>query len=35
VQKPTDIQAFTDAVCGMILKWAKPPEGSRANEAAT
>jgi CheY-like chemotaxis protein len=26
VQKPTDIQAFTDAVCGMILKWAGPPE---------
>lgn len=22
VQKPTDIQAFTDAVCGMMLKWA-------------
>jgi CheY-like chemotaxis protein len=35
VQKPTDIQAFTDAVCGMILKWAKLPEGSRANEATT
>jgi CheY-like chemotaxis protein len=31
VQKPTDIQAFTDAVCGMILKWA----GLRANEAST
>jgi two-component system response regulator len=25
VQKPTDIQAFTDAVCGMILKWAGLP----------
>jgi len=22
VKKPTDIQAFTDAVCGMMLKWA-------------
>jgi two-component system response regulator len=35
VQKPTDIQAFTDAVCGMILKWAGLPERSRANEAAS
>jgi CheY-like chemotaxis protein len=34
VQKPTDIQAFTDAVCGMILKWAGLPRGC-ANEAAT
>lgn len=34
VQKPPDIQAFTDAVCGMILKWAGLPRG-RANEAAT
>lgn len=22
IQKPNDIQAFTDAVCGMMLKWA-------------
>lgn len=34
VQKPTDIQAFTDAVCGMILKWAGPPE-SQANRATS
>lgn len=34
VQKPTDIQAFTDAVCGMILKWAGPSEGRRANQAS-
>lgn len=24
VQKPTDIEAFNDAVCGMIQKWAAP-----------
>jgi CheY-like chemotaxis protein len=35
VQKPTDIQAFTDAVCGMIVKWARMPGSGRANEAAT
>jgi CheY-like chemotaxis protein len=35
VQKPTDIQAFTDAVCGMILKWTGLPERGRANEAAS
>jgi DNA-binding NtrC family response regulator len=34
VQKPTDIQAFTDAVCGMILKWAGPPHDN-ANRAST
>ena len=34
VQKPTDIQAFTDAVCGMILKWAGLPKGN-ANRAST
>ena len=34
VQKPTDIHSFTDAVCGMILKWAGLPRGC-ANEAAT
>jgi CheY-like chemotaxis protein len=34
VQKPTDIQAFSDAVCGMILKWTGLPRG-RAEEAAT
>ncbi len=35
VQKPTDIQAFTDAVCGMILKWGGLIEGGKANQAAT
>jgi len=35
VQKPTDIQAFTDAVCGMILKWAGLRERGRANEATS
>jgi CheY-like chemotaxis protein len=34
VQKPTDIQAFTDAVCGMLLKWAGLPEGSSSNQAS-
>ncbi|HLK22579.1 MAG TPA: response regulator [Bryobacteraceae bacterium] len=34
VQKPTDIQAFTDAVCGMLLKWAGAPH-SQANRATT
>jgi two-component system response regulator len=33
VQKPTDIQAFADAVCGMILKWAGPSE-SQASRAS-
>lgn len=34
VQKPMDVQAFTDAVCGMILKWAEPQQG-KANQAST
>ena len=42
VQKPTDIQAFTDAVCGMILKWADcrkatqtgPPRSRRLRHSA-
>jgi CheY-like chemotaxis protein len=34
VQKPMDVQAFTDAVCGMILKWAEPPQG-KASQAST
>jgi CheY-like chemotaxis protein len=34
VQKPTDIQAFTDAVCGMLLKWAGLPEGGSSNQAS-
>jgi DNA-binding NtrC family response regulator len=34
VQKPMDVQAFTDAVCGMILKWAEPPQG-QADQAST
>ncbi len=33
VQKPTDIQAFTDAVCGMILKWTGSAGRQRQNEA--
>ncbi len=33
VNKPTDIQAFTDAVCGMMLKWAGL--GGNANRAVT
>jgi len=35
VQKPTDIQAFTDSVCGMILKWGGLPDSSKANQAST
>jgi CheY-like chemotaxis protein len=34
VQKPMDVQAFTDAVCGMILKWAEPPQG-KVSKAST
>jgi len=34
VKKPTDIQAFTDAVCGMMLKWAGL-SGVNANRACT
>jgi CheY-like chemotaxis protein len=34
VKKPTDIQAFTDAVCGMMLKWAGLARG-QANRACT
>ena len=34
VKKPTDIQAFTDAVCGMMLKWAGLSGGS-ASRACT
>jgi CheY-like chemotaxis protein len=34
VKKPTDIQAFTDAVCGMMLKWAGL-SGGNANRACT
>ena len=34
VRKPSDIQAFTDAVCGMLLKWAGLPEGGQANAAS-
>ena len=34
VKKPTDIQAFTDAVCGMMLKWAGLA-GGQANRACT
>ncbi len=33
VKKPTDIQAFTDAVCGMMLKWAGL--GGSADRAVT
>lgn len=33
VKKPTDIQAFTDAVCGMMLKWAGL--GGQAHRAIT
>jgi CheY-like chemotaxis protein len=29
VQKPTDLEAFKTAVCGMILKWAKQSTHSR------
>ena len=35
VQKPTDIQAFSDAVCGMIHKWALPDEIGGAASGAT
>ncbi len=35
VQKPTDIQAFTDAVCGMIQKWALPGEISGSATSAS
>jgi CheY-like chemotaxis protein len=35
VQKPTDIQAFTDAVCGMMLKWGGLAEGGKTSQAAT
>ncbi|HEV2689328.1 MAG TPA: response regulator [Bryobacteraceae bacterium] len=35
VQKPTDIDAFTAAVCGIIDKWAAPPDINRANGAAS
>ena len=31
VQKPTDLQAYADAVCGMVEQWVKP----KADEAAT
>lgn len=34
IQKPTDIHAFTDAVCGMVLKWAGLAEGGQASQAA-
>jgi CheY-like chemotaxis protein len=34
VRKPNDIQAFTDAVCGMMLKWAGL-SGRQANRAYT
>jgi two-component system, response regulator len=34
VQKPNDIQAFTDAVSGMVLKWLGPPHDN-ASRAAT
>ena len=33
VQKPTDIEAFTQAVCGMVEKWATPSEYEKANGA--
>ena len=35
VQKPTDIEAFTEAVCGIIDKWAGPHESPKANGAAS
>jgi CheY-like chemotaxis protein len=35
VQKPTDIEAFTDAVCSMIERWATPVEEDKANGASS
>lgn len=35
VQKPTDIVAFADAVCGMIQKWAIPAEISGSATGAS
>lgn len=34
VQKPTDLEAFTQAVCAMVEKWAFPPGEPKANGAA-
>jgi uncharacterized protein YqgV (UPF0045/DUF77 family) len=31
VQKPTDIQEFIDAVCGIIEKWGMRNENGAAN----
>ena len=31
VQKPLDIEAFTQAVCGMVEKWAMPKRGTKAD----
>jgi len=34
VPKPTDIQAFTDAVCRIVEKWALPPASGAASSGA-
>ena len=34
VQKPTDLEAFTQAVCAMVEKWAFPSAEPKANGAA-
>ncbi|HYL78780.1 MAG TPA: response regulator [Bryobacteraceae bacterium] len=34
VQKPAELDAFAEAVCGIIEKWAKPLENGQASTAA-
>ena len=33
VQKPTELDAFAEAVCGIIEKWAKPEQNGQASTA--
>ena len=35
IQKPLDIQAFRDAVCGIIERWVVRKQGGAASRAAT
>lgn len=34
IAKPTDIQAFTEAVCSIVLKWAMPAGGAATGTAS-